>query len=145
MPEIKPIIINNFLGGWNANEPTTIDDNQLAEAINFFYDENNFLRTRFGIQTFGLIIPDDAIIVHNMDSASSNGTWVATDDAVNVAVDSDTQIRGSGSVQFDIDVDLTVNDFATLENSGLTPIDLSSANQKIAEALVGGKAIRIGD
>lgn len=52
----KPIVIDNFLGGWNSNEPTTIDDNELAEAINFYYDENNLLRSRFGTQTFGTAI-----------------------------------------------------------------------------------------
>ena len=56
MAETKPIIIDNFRGGWNTNEETTINDNQLAEAINVYYGESNLLRTRFGQQTFGAAI-----------------------------------------------------------------------------------------
>lgn len=56
MATTKPIVIDNFFGGWNANEETIIDDNQLSEAVNVYFDENNLLRTRRGTQTFGAAV-----------------------------------------------------------------------------------------
>ena len=124
----SPINLDLFNGGWNANEATIIDDNQLSVVENWFYDENELLRTRAGTLGFGQPIPDDSILLSQMDSFDGNGTWSAADDAANVATQTTGEKRGAGAVEFDIDVSASVNDYATIENSTLTQVDLSSAS-----------------
>lgn len=49
----KPIRVTNFSGGLNYNESTTLADNELAEALNVYYDNQGILSTRKGILNFG--------------------------------------------------------------------------------------------
>lgn len=63
--------------------------------------------------------------IHNMDTFDGNGTWVASNDATNVATDASTFKEGSGSVSFDIDVSNSTANKASLTNSTLTAVDLS--------------------
>ncbi len=49
----KTIKIQDFSGGWSTADPTVIQDNQLAEATNVYYDQQGILSTRKGIADFG--------------------------------------------------------------------------------------------
>lgn len=126
MPQIK---LPEFTGGLNLNEASTIEDNELAKAQNVFYDAGDRLTTRRGITNFATPIPDAFEVIHNMDTFNGNGTWIGDDDAVNVATDADDKKEGSGSVSFDITVATSPNDYASLENTSLSAVDLSSVSQ----------------
>lgn len=68
----RPIRIQDFTGGLDTSESSTIDDNELALATNVYYNKNKILTTRNGITTFGDDITD---IQHSMYfSKFSNGT-----------------------------------------------------------------------
>src|SRR5690606_5467101 len=124
---MKPITIDNFRGGWNANEPTTIADNQLSAAQNFYYNETGLPQTRAGSAAFSEPIPDDAIVIHNCDTYDGNGTWAGSEDAVSVATDTSNHYRGAGAVSFNIDVSNDVTNTATLTVPDMAGVDLSSA------------------
>lgn len=71
-------------------------------------------------------------VIHDMDSLTANGTWAvdATTDAVDIAVDTAVKKKGSASIEFDVDVSASVNDYAAIVNSTLTDVDLSSFTNK---------------
>jgi hypothetical protein len=45
--------VENLKGGWSDSDPAIIDDDQLAKAQNWYYDERQILTTRRGSATFG--------------------------------------------------------------------------------------------
>lgn len=67
-------------------------------------------------------------IMHNGDSLTANGTWAAdaTTDALNLTSDAVNFKQGSASLNFDVDVSQSVNDYAVITNSTMTALDLSS-------------------
>lgn len=69
-------------------------------------------------------------LIHDCDSVTSNGTWSASDDGENVTADTATKQTGSASINFDVDVSDSVNNYATLTNSTFTAKDLSSHADK---------------
>lgn len=127
MPQkVLPIRVPDFEGGLNLQEKSIIPDNALSVATNVFYNADKKLQTRRGLTSFGQPIPDAVKVIHNCDTTAGNGTWAATDDATALAVDSSTQKRGAGALSFNITVATTGNDFATLTNSTLTAVDIST-------------------
>lgn len=58
----------------------------------------------------------------------TDGSWVATMDAINVSTDLDTFKTGIGSVNFDVDVSLDSSNTAVITNSTFTSQDLSDYN-----------------
>ncbi len=58
-------------------------------------------------------------IVHEMDSLTSNGTWVSdsASDALTLELDTNTVKVGSGSLKFNIDVSQSVNNFSRIYTS----------------------------
>lgn len=57
------------------------------------------------------------------------GTWVvdsSNSDATNITIDTNEFLEGSASLNFDIDVSQSGNDKATIQNTTLTALDLSS-------------------
>lgn len=123
MASTKPIRIPNFAGGLNSNDPTIIEDNQLSVAKNVFYDKDKILTTRRGTSPWGTPIADAVQLINECDAATN---FSVSDDGANLATG--TAIRGSNSLEFDVDVSASGNDFATLENSSLGTIDITSAN-----------------
>jgi len=123
MGKVKPIEINDFTGGLNLNDDTTIEDNQLSLATNMFYDDAKRLVARRGIKNFGAAIPDTAVVINNCNAVTD---YAATDDAANIL--QGTAIRGTNSVEFDIDVSASAENKATLTNASIGTIDCSSAN-----------------
>lgn len=126
MPRIQPVRIPNFQGGLNKADKTIIEDNQLSEATNVFYNQDKNLETRNGKTSFGAPIPDAAVLIHSCDSYNSNGTWGVADDAVTISTEASDQRRGAGAVQFDIDVSASVNNYATVSNSTFTQVDITN-------------------
>jgi hypothetical protein len=126
MDQVKPIRISNFEGGLSTKDATIIDDNQLSEAVNVFYNQDKKLQTRYGQTSFGSPIPDATILIEATASASSPNTWAVADDGAGLAINSSTQKRGAGAVQFDVDVSASADNFATVTCAIATPIDIST-------------------
>ena len=114
---------NDFKGGLNLNEATTIEDNELAKAQNVFYDNDNRLTSRRGIKNFGTAISDTVTVIATMDAYDGDGTWTAGGDAGNVTTDTTTKRYDAGSTNFDITV---IGTSATMSNTGITQVDLST-------------------
>jgi hypothetical protein len=53
MPDPTTIEIEDLRGGWNSSDPAVIADNELAKAENWYYDDQQILTTRNGIDDFG--------------------------------------------------------------------------------------------
>jgi len=64
--------------------------------------------------------------LHNMDTFDGNGTWTGSNDATTVATDASTYKEGAGSVSFTIDVSNSTSNKATLTNSTMASVDISS-------------------
>jgi len=126
MARIQPVRIPNFQGGLNKADKTIIEDNQLSEATNVFYNQDKNLETRNGTANFGAPIPDAAVLIHSCDAFNSNGTWGVADDAANISTEAADMRRGTGAVQFDIDVSASVNNYATVSNSTITQVDITN-------------------
>lgn len=111
-------------GGYTYTNNTADQDNvQVAteEIKKIFNKENRYLRT----------CPLSKIIV--IDACNSTTTWVASDDAVNVVLDSNNWQYGvlnstQASVGFTIDVSNSANNYATMTKDGGTAVDLSSVS-----------------
>lgn len=67
------------------------------------------------------------LTISSMDSTTDGGTWTAfaTSDALNLTADSNEFLQGSGSLNFDVDVSQSVNNYATLYLPDATERDLS--------------------
>lgn len=66
--------------------------------------------------------------LHNMSSLTDYGTWTpdtVNSDAKTVAEDSVTILENNISLQVDIDVSQSANDYALIENDAITEIDLT--------------------
>jgi len=111
-------------GGYTYTNDTASQDNVLIateEIKKIFSKENRYLRT----------CPLSKIIV--IDACNSTTTWVASDDAVNVVLDSNNWQYGvlnstQASVGFTIDVSNSANNYATVTKDGGTAVDLSSVS-----------------
>lgn len=55
----------------------------------------------------------------------ANGTWAVGDDATNVTTDTKVYKTGGGSINFDIDVSASVNNYASISVGTTTTVDLS--------------------
>lgn len=64
----------------------------------------------------------DKTTIHDCDSVTGNGTWVATADASNLTDDNDNYITGSGSLNFDLAAGGAT---AYIENSTMTAVNLT--------------------
>ncbi len=126
MADLKPIRIPNFEGGLFLGDKSLAKDNQLTTLTNFFYNNDKKLQTRRGQANFGNQIADAVKVVHDCDTIAGNGNWAATDDGVNLTLDATTQKRGVGALKFDITVATSGNNFATLTNSTMAAVDIST-------------------
>src|SRR3990167_11033708 len=118
--------INKFDGGLNLTNPTTLKDNEFEVLTNFFYNDSHRVQTRRGIQTFGKTVREAVVLIDACDSATN---WSVTEDGFSLATG--TAIRGTFSLDFDIDVSNDVANSATLVNSSLSA-DISTAKGYLA-------------
>jgi len=68
-------------------------------------------------------------VLHNCDSLTANGTWAVdsgSSDATNLTADTVNKKKGSASLNFDLDVSQSGNDYAEIQNSTMTALDLSA-------------------
>lgn len=65
--------------------------------------------------------------IHALNDLTENGTWsaAASTDATNLTEDGRIFTQGNSSINFDIDVSASVNNYAAIENSDFTSVDLS--------------------
>lgn len=132
MPQsLQPVRIQNFEGGLYLGEKTLAKDNQLTVLKNWSYNSDRKLQTRRGTRNFGAAIPDAVKVIHNCDTTASNGTWAASDDAVTLTVDNTTQKRGAGALKFNVTVATSGNNYATLTNSTLSAVDITTTKGSI--------------
>lgn len=66
-------------------------------------------------------------VINSCEGVTDNGTWAAegSTDATNVATDSINEKVGSGAISFDVTVGGSGNDYAAIENSTMTQVDLT--------------------
>ena len=121
---LKPIRVPNFQGGLDKSDDSIIADNQLADATNCFYNSDKNLQTRYGQAAFGSPVPDSVLLVDECDATTG---WSVSEDGVNLTLDTTNQKRGTGALNFDVDVSATANDYAILTKSTLA---LDITNQK---------------
>lgn len=66
-------------------------------------------------------------VMNACEGVTDNGTWAAegSTDATNVTTDSVNEKVGSGAISFDVTVGGSVNDYAAIQNSTMTQVDLT--------------------
>lgn len=126
MAKVKPVEVNDLQGGLDLSDPTIIPDNALALATNAFYNSDKLLQTRYGQANWGQPIPAVALTIHNCDTTGGNGTWAASDDANTLTASASVRKRGAGALLFNITVASSVNNYATLANSTLSGVDITT-------------------
>jgi hypothetical protein len=67
-------------------------------------------------------LDSDELVLHQCDSITGNGTWVAADDASNLSVDEYDYINSTGSLKYDL---ATGDTLATLTLSGMSAVDMT--------------------
>lgn len=129
----KTTSINNFEGGLNKGDPTTIEDNQFEELQNMFYNSSKRLQTRRGVATFGQPVPDTTVL---LEGCESDANFTVSDDATNLTTSTAADaIRGGHSIQFDIDVATSANNYAIINNSSLGTLDISATKSYFTQWL----------
>jgi len=69
---------------------------------------------------------DNIVITPASDNTEGGATWVGTDDATTPTQDTKISKVYGSSIKFNIDVDASANDYATITLSGFTAVDLSN-------------------
>lgn len=71
-------------------------------------------------------------VINDCDSLTANGTWAAegSTDASNVTLESVNMTEGSGAISFDVVVGGSGNDYAAVQNSTMTQVDLTDYANK---------------
>ena len=66
-------------------------------------------------------------VINSCESTTDNGTWAAegSTDAANVSSDTVNEKVGSGAISFDVTVGASVNNYAAIQNSTMTQVDLT--------------------
>lgn len=59
------------------------------------------------------------------DSITDDGTWAVSNDAINIALDTNNGLDSDSSIRFDVDVSVAGGNLATISTSDLTQVDLS--------------------
>lgn len=119
--------------------PDNLDFLRIERETDFyraFLHVNSYSESRNGSNRGALInLVNPALATPTVNlateaSGAGQGTWVAdvASDATNVRTDTLIFKVGSGSVEFDIDVSQSVNDYAQLTNTTMTAVDLSGTN-----------------
>lgn len=114
-------VIKDVSGGYSARDPQTIKDNQFAKLVNFYYDQDKRLITRRGYETYFDPVPDTVVL---LDACNVTTGWSVALDGANLAAGS--AIRGTNSLEFDVDVSADVSDIADLIKSTISA-DISTA------------------
>lgn len=124
---MKQLIFENFTGGLNLNDPTTIKDNELAKAENCYFNDSNKLTTRNGIQNIFNPISDTVSVIASMNTWNGDGNWTADGvDAGGIATEANIKKYDAGSVEFVITVSTTT---AEIHNTGITAVDLTAVKE----------------
>ena len=127
---IEPIDLRRGEGE-NVEQFTRKNPRELAIEIANGETENAFGIERKDRDTYLVVnygSPHQAILLHDCDSLTSNGTWAVdatNSDATNLTLDSVEFKQGNGSLNFDADVSQSGDNRATIENSDMAAVDLS--------------------
>lgn len=107
-------------------------DWDFTTAENFWLNRKNQMMAVDALAgTKFLLVRDTGgvnLVLHSCDSFDGNGTWAAdisSSDATNVSTDSVTKQVGAGSINFDVDVSQSGNDYAALSVSDMNSLDLT--------------------
>lgn len=123
--DIKRQVNRTFREEWELVDEEEFDRRKAVNNFLMALADADFIRI---LKLSGLTGQSD-LILHGMESLTSNGTWglVAGTDATNLRVDSVQFINGAASIEFDTNTGLTS---AAIENSTIAAVDLTkSLNQ----------------
>ena len=120
---IQPIRIEDLEGGLNLANDTTIKDNQLSKATNFFYNNERKLQCRYGQADWGEAVPDAVKVISLCDVASG---WSVSDDGASLSAETSIMKRGAGALKFSISAAGSASNDAKLTNSTLTAADITT-------------------
>lgn len=114
----------NFLqaryGRYRKVTPNTFRVMRELDTLAFEYDTG----LKWLIGDFSTTV--QRVVLHDMNSLTTNGTWAAADNGENVALNSVNYLTGSASVEVDLAAAGTV---VSIENSTITQVDLSNISQ----------------
>ena len=114
-PQVNRLITDRFFQFYN--QEFDLNNAKFFGKDTFTIERNNYIKT-IRIKK-DLISP---ILVNEISSLTDNGTWAASNDAVNLTVNTQDFVAGGSSLQFDLDGSTTDG---YLENSNFEPIDLT--------------------
>lgn len=118
--DFEAVTPNDF-ARYTSNAPGTVWTTKNVYAI----------ETKAGDEILRVIYqsPLSKTELHLANDYDANGTWTADtsgSDAYQVATDPSEYILNGGAVRFNVDVSQSVNNYAQIYNSGMTPVDISS-------------------
>lgn len=120
------LVFDNFTGGLNLQEATTIKDNELSKAQNVYYSSDFRLTSRRGIQDIFNAIPDRVKELSLYENNGVDGTWVVGGDATNLVDDTINKKYGESSIEFDI---VVVGTSAKIEITDIATINLTDVKE----------------
>lgn len=73
-----------------------------------------------------------SLLMNGCESTAANGTWavVSGTDALSIGTETTNHVQGSGAVSFNVTVGNSVNDYAEIECTGMTSLDLTDYANK---------------
>ncbi len=123
----------------------------LFDVVNIQGNNKNFLKTKpdafyltsgdlFSVDSYrnqhALLVKtsvtSSSVIINGCESVTDNGTWSAeaSTDAQNVTTNTLNVKQGSGAVSFDVNTALSGNNYAGVENSTMTRVDITDFSGK---------------
>lgn len=118
MADPNVIKIADLRGGWNYNDPAGIQDNELAKAENWYYDDQQVLTTRKGVTYFGNAVPG-AVTVHSLYAIKftdgTNHLLCAATTATDTTVFEYDSVTGWGAIKTGLTKDLLLS-FVTFKD-----------------------------
>lgn len=114
-------VIDDTTGGLSLKDSELLDNNQFQVLKNFYYDQDQRLRTRLGIRQYFNDIPDGSVLLDNCDATTG---WTASLDATGLATGA--AIRGTNSLSYNVVVATDPADQALLTKSTIVA-DITTA------------------
>jgi len=101
----------------------------LSEEFDLRKEEARFhVQQESGTKTIRIskAITPAGVTIHQFNDTTSNGTWAVGDDATNLTQDKNIKVKGSASLNFDLDGSTTSG---YIENSTMSQVDLSDHDE----------------
>ena len=137
LSDIVPDFKNVSNLGYLSNGASVIDYRRIEDDAFLLHQSQSVLYDEFTVSynngeqfvKINSINGFESTQLHSNTSLTDNGTWAVDDvtsDALNLSVNNVNTIDSTGAIQFDVDVTQSANNYALVENSNITSVDLSS-------------------